>query len=59
MKEKSKSLSFTAHTTRVKDMEWVEDEEILVTASNCDQHIRIWKFNSVRKECFFELISLA
>jgi WD40 repeat protein len=44
LKESKKLGSFTAHKTRVKDAAWVEERNLLVTGSNCDSMIKMWKF---------------
>ncbi|XP_035716341.1 p21-activated protein kinase-interacting protein 1-like isoform X2 [Folsomia candida] len=42
---KSKKLSeFKAHKVRVKDMRFIVEHNLLVTGSNCDQYIKLWRF---------------
>lgn len=45
---KSKKLSeFKAHKVRVKDMRFIVEHNLLVTGSNCDQYIKLWRFKDV------------
>jgi len=40
----SKLSEFKAHSVRVKDMAFVNEHNVLVTISNCDQFVKLWKF---------------
>lgn len=44
----AKFSEFKAHKVRVKGMQFVEDQNILATGSNCDGCIKLWKFTNVR-----------